>query len=149
MHNPPSTALEAVWETMMETTHGAEADLDRLGLTLATAYALWAIDPAEPPPTMGVLAQRLRCAASSLTFISDRLVKLDYVTRAEDPRNRRYRVLSLTDAGRAARQEVITAFTHASPVSNLSAEDQQELVRILGKALAGGKPLDRVGRLQA
>lgn len=40
MHNPPSTALEAVWETMMETTHAADAALDRLGLTLATAYAL-------------------------------------------------------------------------------------------------------------
>ncbi|MFI9383032.1 MarR family winged helix-turn-helix transcriptional regulator [Kutzneria sp. NPDC052558] len=137
MHNPPSTALEAVWATMMETTHGAEADLDRLGLTLATAYALWAIDPAEPPPTMGVMAQRLRCAASSLTFISDRLVKLDYVTRTEDPRNRRYRVLALTPTGRTAREDVIKAFTHASPVSTLSAQDQQELVRILGKALAG------------
>lgn len=135
MHNPPSTALEAVWETMMETTHGAEADLDRLGLTLATAYALWAIDPAEPPPSMGVLAHRLRCAASSLTFISDRLVKLGYITRTEDPKNRRYRVLSLTDSGRAARREVIEALTQASPVSRLSPQDQQDLVRILGKAL--------------
>lgn len=135
MHNPPSTALEAVWETMVETTHSAEAALDRMGLTLATAYALWAIDPAEAPPTMGVMAQRLRCAASSLTFISDRLVKLDYVTRTEDPTNRRYRVLSLTDAGRAARHEVIDALTHASPVSRLSPQDQQQLVRLLGKAL--------------
>ena len=137
VHNPPSTALEAVWETMMETTHGADAALDRLGLTLATAYALWAIDPGEAPPTMGVMAQRLRCAASSLTFVSDRLVKLGYVTRTEDPANRRYRVLALTDTGRDARQQVIEALTEASPVSRLTAADQQELVRLLGKALAG------------
>lgn len=137
MHNPPSTALEAVWETMMETTHGADAALDRLGLTLATAYALWAIDPGEDPPTMGVMAQRLRCAASSLTFISDRLVKLDYVTRTEDPTNRRYRVLALTDSGRSARREVIEALTAASPVSRLSESDQRALVRLLSKALAG------------
>ncbi|HEY0248215.1 MAG TPA: hypothetical protein VGC45_08120, partial [Gryllotalpicola sp.] len=70
MQTPPSTALEAVWETMMDTTHGAEPALERLGLTLATAYALWVIDPDEAPPTMRVMTQRLRCAASNLTFIS-------------------------------------------------------------------------------
>jgi hypothetical protein len=32
---------------------------------------------------------------------------------------------------------VIEALTQASPVSRLSPQDQQDLVRILGKALAG------------
>ncbi len=140
VQTPPSTALEAVWETMMDTTHGAEPALERLGLTLATAYALWVIDPDEAPPTMSVMTQRLRCAASNLTFISDRLVRLDYVTRTEDPTNRRFRVLALTPAGREARRLAIEAFAAASPVSRLDRRDQAELVRILGLVLAPGAP---------
>jgi DNA-binding MarR family transcriptional regulator len=132
---PPRTALEAIYEVVMATVQRAEPALAGLGLTMSTAYALWAIDPEEPAPTMKAVAQRLRCNASSLTFTCDRLVKLGYLTRVEDPANRRFRVLSLTSEGQAARRRALDALDEACPLLRLS-EDQREDIRgLLGQTL--------------
>ena len=132
---PPRTALEAIYEIVMATTHQAEPALVELGLTMSTTYALWAIDPDEPAPTMKAVAQRLRCNASSLTFISDRLVKLGYINRTEDPTNRRFRVLSLTPTGRTARQAALDALDEACPLVRLSDDEHEKLLRLLAQTL--------------
>lgn len=135
MNSSPRTALEAVYEIVMATTHRAEPALGELGLTMSTAYALWAIEPGEPAPTMKVMAQRLRCNASSLTFISDRLVKLGYITRAEDPTNRRFRVLSLTSAGEVARRKALDVLEESCPLIRLTQVQQDDLMNLLGQTL--------------
>jgi DNA-binding MarR family transcriptional regulator len=132
---PPRTALEAIYEIMTATTQQAEPALAELGLTMSTTYALWAIDPDEPAPTMKAVAQRLRCNASSLTFTSDRLVKLGYITRTEDPTNRRFRVLSLTPAGRTARQVALDALDEACPLTRLSDDEHEDLLNRLAQTL--------------
>src|ERR1700716_2862126 len=132
---PPRTALEAIYEIVMATTQQAEPALAELGLTMSTTYALWAIDPDEPAPTMKAVAQRLRCNASSLTFTSDRLVKLGYITRTEDPTNRRFRVLSLTPAGQTARQAALDALAQACPLTLLSDDVHEKLLNLLAQPL--------------
>jgi DNA-binding MarR family transcriptional regulator len=139
MHLPPRSALEAVYELVTATTHNAEPALADLGLTMSTTHALWAIDPDEPPPAMKVVAQRLRCTASSLTFVTDRLVERGYITRTEDPENRRSRVLSLTTAGQAARQTALDALNQACPLSRLSDDERDNLLNLVGRALADGE----------
>jgi DNA-binding MarR family transcriptional regulator len=119
----------------MATTQRAEPALAELGLTMSTTYALWAIDPDEPAPTMKAVAQRLRCNASSLTFTSDRLVKLGYITRTEDPTNRRFRVLSLTPAGQTARQAALDALAQACPLTLLSDDVHEKLLNLLAQTL--------------
>ncbi|MEV0041399.1 MarR family transcriptional regulator [Streptomyces sp. NPDC050804] len=135
MRPSPKSALEAVYEIVMATTHRAEPELSALGLTMSTAYALWAMDPEEPAPTMKVMAQRLRCNASSLTFISDRLVKLGYITRTEDPANRRFRVLALTGTGRAARDKALTALEESCPLIRLTRVEQDDVLHLLARTL--------------
>jgi DNA-binding MarR family transcriptional regulator len=132
---PPQSALEAVYELVTATTHNAEPALAGLGLTMSTAHALWAIEPDEPAPTMKVVAQRLRCTASSLTFVSDRLIDRGYLTRTEDPTNRRFRVLALTPAGRAARKAALDALNKACPISRLSDGERDDLLKLIGKTL--------------
>jgi DNA-binding MarR family transcriptional regulator len=132
---PPTTALEAIYEVVTATIQRAEPALAELGLTMSTTYALWAIDPDEPPPTMKVVAQRLHCTSSSLTFTSDRLVKLGYITRAEDPNNRRTRLLALTPAGQEARQTALDALDAASPLLRLTEKERTGLLDVLGRAL--------------
>jgi DNA-binding MarR family transcriptional regulator len=132
---PPRTALEAIYEVVMATIARAEPALAELGLTMSTTYALWAIDPDEPAPSMKAVAQRLRCSASSLTFTSDRLVKLGYITRTEDPTNRRSRVLSLTSTGQTARKAALSALEEACPLLRLSDGERQGLLDLLGKTL--------------
>jgi DNA-binding MarR family transcriptional regulator len=84
---------------------------------------------------MKAVAQRLRCNASSLTFTSDRLVKLGYITRTEDPANRRFRVLSLTPAGRTARRAALDALDEACPLNRLSEDEHQNLLSCLAQTL--------------
>lgn len=121
----------------MTTVQRAEPALAELGLTMSTAHALWAIDPDEPAPTMKVVAQRLRCNASSLTVRCDRLLRRGYITRAEDPANRRSRVLALTPAGRIARRAALDALGAACPLDILSEDDHQDLLAVLSRTLRG------------
>ena len=137
---PPRSALEAIYEIVMATTQEAEPALAKLGLTMSTTYALWAIDPDEPAPTMKAVAQRLRCNASSLTFLCDRLLKCGYITRTEDPTNRRFRVLSLTPAGHEARRTALDALGAACPLNSLSENEHQDLLRVLSGVLPESEP---------
>lgn len=107
------------------------------GLTPPTAQALWSIDPAEPAPSMKVMADRLHCNAPNLTFIADQLVKQGLATRATDPSDRRSRVLELTARGRAVRAEVIEAMLRVSPFAALGPGELRQLNTLLGRALAG------------
>jgi len=138
--NGPRTSLEAVYAVAQSTAHGAEPALAELGLTMATAQALWAIDPEEPPPTMKAMTQRLRCNASTLTFVSDRLARLGFITRTADPANRRYRRMALTPEGREARARALTALQEASPLSRLTQEQRDALGLLLAHALTDGLP---------
>ena len=63
------------------------------------ALAVLGADGALP---MGALARALRCDASNVTWLADRLEARGLVERHTAPNDRRVKTLSLTDAGRAA-----------------------------------------------
>ena len=116
---------------------------DRLGevfaehhLTPATAHALWIVDPEQPPPSMKVVAERLYCNASNLTFVTNQLVDRGLVERAVDPADRRSRVLELTARGRHVREEIIRATVERTPFAVLDAGEIAQLKTLLVKALA-------------
>ncbi|PRY44731.1 MarR family winged helix-turn-helix transcriptional regulator [Umezawaea tangerina] len=109
--------------------------LARHGLTHATAHALWAIDPAEPPPSMKVMAERLYCNAPNLTFVAGQLVAKGLAERAVDPADRRSRVLVLTEDGVRVRAEVMRETLERTPFANLDHEQLAALVRLLDTAL--------------
>lgn len=104
-------------------------------LTPATAQALWALDPTEPPPSMKAVAERLFCNAPNLTFVADQLVARGLVERAVDPSDRRSRVLVLTEEGVRVRGEVMRATLERSPFGNLDEEQLATLVRLFALAL--------------
>jgi DNA-binding MarR family transcriptional regulator len=105
-------------------------------LTSATFQALWAIDPAERPPSMKVMAERLRCNASNFTFIANQLSERGLVRRDVDPEDRRSRVLILTPAGQRARDELVRTALKTSPLATLSTPDLQQLLGLLNRAMA-------------
>jgi DNA-binding MarR family transcriptional regulator len=115
---------------------------DRLGevfaehrLTPATAHALWIVDPEQPPPSMKVMAERLYCNASNLTFVTNQLVDRGLVERAVDPADRRSRVLELTERGRHVREQIIRATLERTPFAVLDADEIALLKALLVKAL--------------
>jgi DNA-binding MarR family transcriptional regulator len=127
--------LEALYEIVTTTTRGAKPALEKLGLTMPTVYVLWAIDPDESPPTMKAISERVDSTKSNLTFTTERLVELGYLTRIEDPSNRRFRVLSLTPEGRQAREEALAALDAACPLRKLSRAQLDQLFTLLGHTL--------------
>jgi hypothetical protein len=67
--------------------------------------------------------------------ISDRLTERGYITRTEDPNNRRYRVLALTPTGRETREAALNGLDKACPLSRLSDGDRDDLLTMIGRTL--------------
>lgn len=122
-------------EIFMQTSDRIQAVLAEHGLTHATAQALWAIDPAGPPPSMKELAGRLYCNAPNLSFVVNQLTGRGLVERSADPADRRSRVVALTTDGRRVRSAVIEATLALSPFARLRTDDLLNLVSLLVKAL--------------
>lgn len=107
-----------------------ESTARRLELTPPQARALLEL---ERPVPMRAIADRLRCDASNVTGIADRLESRGLLTREPDPADRRIKTLALTDRGRRARAELERA-VHSSPaMAALSAHERASLRRLLTK----------------
>jgi DNA-binding MarR family transcriptional regulator len=106
--------------------------LHDLDLTEPLADALWALDPAEGPVPRRVVAARLHCDPSNVTFLADRLAERGLLTRVDDPADRRVRALALTEAGRQARQRVQATLQDCLHAAGLDAAGQQALLALLG-----------------
>jgi DNA-binding MarR family transcriptional regulator len=85
---------------------------------------------------MGQLADYLRCDASNITGIVDRLERRDLVVRRVDPTDRRVKRIALTTAGRELRVRLEARLAGDRPsVASLSGPDQLALRDLLRRAL--------------
>ncbi|MBA3689978.1 MAG: MarR family transcriptional regulator [Actinobacteria bacterium] len=87
-------------------TGGHFAILHELGLTPGHLKALAVIHPDEPRP-MGVMADIMRCDASQMTWLIDRLEERDLVERRTMPSDRRVKSIALTPRGVEVRRLVL------------------------------------------
>jgi DNA-binding MarR family transcriptional regulator len=89
----------------------------------------------EPTP-MGKIADHLSCDGSTVTWIVDRLEERGLVERQNDPRDRRVRLVALTDEGREVRDAIRAKLSEAPPaIAALAEEDQIALRDILRRAV--------------
>jgi DNA-binding MarR family transcriptional regulator len=101
-----------VWRLMarftMERVQSGEhfAVLRELGLTPGHLKVLSIIHPDEPRP-MGVMADIMRCDASQLTWLVDRLEERELVERRAMPNDRRVRTIALTPRGVEVRRQIL------------------------------------------
>jgi MarR family transcriptional regulator, organic hydroperoxide resistance regulator len=99
-------------------------------------FALQALD--EPMP-MGKLAGMLHCDNSNITGITDRLEQRGLVRRTASDYDRRVKLLELTDAGRALREQIAERLAvPPEEIKRLSVADQRALRDIMRRALASG-----------
>ncbi|OLF17691.1 MarR family winged helix-turn-helix transcriptional regulator [Actinophytocola xanthii] len=129
-----AAAVAATYHAWMQTVEAARSTLAEHDLTAATFQALWLIDPGAPPPSMKVMAERLYCNASNLTFITNQLIERGLIERTVDPHDRRSRVLTLTVRGRQVREQVTQAAMAQSPLAMLTSAQQQQLTALLTSA---------------
>ena len=112
--------------TMMRAGH-------RFELSPPQAIVLRLLDDPRP---MGELALLMHCDNSNITGIVDRLEERGLVQRTVAERDRRVKLIALTEDGRAIREELNRRMAEPpAPLKDLSKEDQEALREILGRAL--------------
>jgi DNA-binding MarR family transcriptional regulator len=115
---------------------------DNFGLTEAQARALRVISRFERP-RMADLAQALEVVPRSITSMVDTLETAGFVAREPDPTDRRATIVVLTDAGTNVLRQVGLMRAEAAEqlFAKLSAQEQEELRRLLELLDAGEEPL--------
>ena len=103
-------------------------------LTVAQARALLALEGAAP---MRSLAEHLRCDASYVTGIADRLEQRGLVSRAAQAGDRRVKLLQLTPDGRRLRSKLQARMLETSPVMVALEAGERALLRDLLAKAAG------------
>lgn len=104
----------------------ADRALDDCGLSHATAMPLVTLSRLGDNRRQGVVADHLGLEGPSLVRTVDILVADGLITRREDPDDRRAKILSLTDAGRARVVEIERIFERLRN-DLLAGEDEREL----------------------
>lgn len=88
---------------------------------------------------MSDLAKKLRCDASNITGIVDRLEGRDLVKRRPDPADRRVKTIVATPAGSALRERIVARMSEVPPqIASLSRNDQKTLRDILDRVIGEG-----------
>jgi MarR family transcriptional regulator, organic hydroperoxide resistance regulator len=106
-------------------------------LSPTQVIVLRVLEPGTDVP-MGRLACALGCDASNITGVVDRLEARGLVERRAAARDRRVKVLVVTDRGLELRTRLLARLSAPpEPIARLSPEDQAALSAILRRALAG------------
>jgi DNA-binding MarR family transcriptional regulator len=117
--------VELVWELVGRLRGHFVQCLAELDLSPQQAMALRGLDPDRPVP-MRELACTLRCDASNITGIVDRLEAKGLLERRVAVDDRRVKTLVFTPRGRAVRRRLQEALLDESPaVARLSPREQQ------------------------
>jgi len=123
------------WQLLVKFFFAQREHLPSLGeefeLSPVQCHVLHLIEPGRPLP-MGRLADTLRCDASNVTGLVDRLEARGLVQRQPSADDRRVKVIQLTPEGSRLRTHLLKQMTGGScPLSRLSPSQQRSLVRIL------------------
>lgn len=114
---------------------------EEYGLTLMQLYTMHAI--AEEHRTMGKMAQAIRCDASNVTGIIDKLVTMGLVTRQEDLNDRRIKTVQLTQGGSKMLHKIVNAMPGRLGYPRVTPQEMSELRRILVKLTSDFPELDQ------
>lgn len=114
------TSVARLWR------RAADRALDDCGLSHATAMPLVTLSRLGDNIRQGVIADHLGFEGPSLVRIVDILAADGLIVRVGDPGDRRAKILSLTDAGRARVVEIERIFERLR-ADLLAAEDEREL----------------------
>lgn len=105
-----------------------------IGLNMAQAHLLKNIETPQGSP-MSELAEALFCDASYITGLVDKLENRGLVQRLPSPEDRRVKLIALTEAGIAARENFMNRLSRPPGfIETLPVEDKRALRDIFMKA---------------
>jgi DNA-binding MarR family transcriptional regulator len=106
-------------------------------ITMMPAMVMCLLEPGQPVP-MKAISTFMSCDPSNVTVIIEQLVNEGLVERKESTQDRRIKTVMLTDKGLALRDKFleITTSTRLPHLDQLSEQETEQLIAILGKATA-------------
>ena len=122
------------------------AEVEQAGFDLTPVqYAALAAIGASPGIDQITLAGLIAYDRTTITGVIDRLVQKNLVSREASSRDRRARVLTITDDGKTTLRAITPAVEAAQEtmLRGLTAAESKELMRLLRKAIAAGNELSR------
>jgi DNA-binding MarR family transcriptional regulator len=138
--DPAREAWELLWQIMQAHKPRFMALAQEMGLAPMQLHALRLIEPGEGLP-MRSLAGLLFCDASNVTGIVDRLESRGLIERRPSPKDRRVRLLMLTEEGARLREAAYRQMTTPPPeIAALSREHKRALRDALRAAVASAGP---------
>ncbi len=132
---PPAELVERVYDFMGAMGRWSQKLLGDLDLTEAVADVLWCLGGPKEPMSQRVLAGRLHCDPSNVSYLVDRLEERGLIHRRIDNSDHRVNIVSLSSAGLRVRNQIMGAATTDSPLARLSRKEQQQLHDLLAKAI--------------
>jgi MarR family transcriptional regulator, organic hydroperoxide resistance regulator len=128
-------AWELLFDLLMTERARVPVIAAEFDLSPTQVHVLRLLEPGSPVP-MGRLACGLGCDASNITGIVDRLEARGLVERRAGERDRRVKVLIVTDRGLELRRRLLVRMAEPpEPIARLSPDDQRALTAILRRAL--------------
>ena len=110
----------------------AQFDVSPMGLKM-----LQALEPGVELP-MSAVAERLFCDASNVTGMVDLLEARGLLERRDSPRDRRVKLIALTDEGAVVRERVLERlYEPPEAIASLSSTDQRALRDLMKRAVDG------------
>lgn len=107
----------------------SEFDLSPMGIK-----TLYLLEPGVEVP-MSRVAEQCGCDASNITGIVDRMESRGLIERRDSPRDRRVKLIALTDEGAEVQAQVLERlYEPPAAIAALSVEDQRALRDIMRRA---------------
>ena len=108
----------------------AEFDLSPMGIR-----TLYLLEPGVEVP-MSRVAEQCGCDASNITGIVDRMESRGLIERRDSPRDRRVKLIALTDEGAEIQAQVLDRlYKPPEAIAALSLEDQRAMRDIMRRAV--------------
>ncbi|HSW96950.1 MAG TPA: MarR family transcriptional regulator [Candidatus Saccharimonadales bacterium] len=130
-----------LFRVAIEAKHNLMDIADSHGLTVMQLYTLCLLE-ADTSIPMNSLSATLSCDASNVTGIVERLLQHDYIKREENPKDRREKMITLSQKGIKLCEKISETFASAEPkaLQSLSKEEQIQLHQILSKVIDSSPP---------
>jgi DNA-binding MarR family transcriptional regulator len=139
--NDPGAEAWGLMLQLFQTTKPSRLRIaQQFGLSPMQLLALYTLEPGREVP-MSALAEALVCDASNVTGIVDRLEARGLIERRSAARDRRVKMLAVTEEGAGVRTDVMRRMAQPPPaIAALSPADQRALRDLLRKAMAKATP---------
>lgn len=128
-------------EFLMTAKQHVAAIGDEFGLTSIQAITLLLVDEYAPRP-MKSFCMLFHCDASNVTGIMDGLENKGLVSRQNDPKDRRIKIICLEPAGKVMRQTIIERLDgmNGPLFTALNESEKQQFAALITKIAAAKKP---------